>query len=255
MDFLKRLVYRMPDAWQRCLRRWHYSKKLASAQIGDEAELGAVDLLVEDGQTVMDIGANFGLFTRFLSESVGATGKVFSFEPTKDMFEVLSHNVQKFGFSNTECHHLALSDRSGEAEIYIPKRPDGTLNHYEACLRPVEAGSERIAEKITNRVEIQTVDGFCDKAGIKEVDFIKCDVEGHELSVLRGAEALLRRCHPTILLEVNEPLTDEAHGTEVRELVESYGYTFHVYEDGKVCPWSPGDVRVNYLLLPAEEAS
>ncbi len=248
MKFLKSIVYRLPQGWQRGLRNWHYFRKLSAAKLEDEAELGVVPLLVKPGNTVMDIGANFGLFTRFLSEAVGDGGQVFSFEPTQDMFEVLSHNVKRSGFSNVKCCNVALSDESGEAEIYIPRRPDGTLNHYEACLRPVNGSSDNVA----NRVQVLPVDQFCEDSGIERVDFIKCDVEGHEIAVLKGAEQLISSCHPAILLEVNEPLCDGGHGSRVRELVESFGYTIHIYENGKVSPWQPEQVRVNYLLLPAQ---
>ncbi len=215
----------------------------------DEAELGAVGLTVKPGQTVMDIGANFGLFTRFLSEAVGSEGKVFSFEPTDDMFAVLENNVKHFGFTNAKVSKVALSDTTGEAEIHIPRREDGTLNHYEASIVAVDQSTD----SVTDRVRMITLDQFCEDEGIEKVDFIKCDVEGHEIAVLSGGEKLLRSCHPAILLEVNEPLDDGDHGIRVRELVESFGYAVHVYEDDETHPWKPGEVRVNYLLLPAGE--
>jgi len=195
----------------------------------------------------MDIGANFGLFTRFLSETVSSDGKVFSFEPTDDMFAVLEYNVKHFGFSNAKISKVALSDTTGEVEIHIPRREDGTLNHYEASIVPVDESTDSVAD----RIQLITLDQFCEDEGIEKVDFIKCDVEGHEIAVLSGGEKLLRSCHPVILLEVNEPLDDGAHGTRVRELVESFGYTVHVYEDGRTHLWKPGEVRVNYLLLPS----
>ena len=123
----------------------------------DEAELGAVGLTVKPGQTVMDIGANFGLFTRFLSEAVGSEGKVFSFEPTDDMFAVLENNVKHFGFTNAKVSKVALSDTTGEAEIHIPRREDGTLNHYEASIVAVDQSTD----SVTDRVRMITLDQFC----------------------------------------------------------------------------------------------
>jgi len=244
----KSLVARLPAPLQRRLRKRHYLKKLQDAAIGDEPELGVVPALVSEGDIVFDIGANFGLFTRFLSEAVGARGRVFSFEPTPDMFAVLSHSTRSMGLENVSCHNLALSDKPGRATMSIPIRGDGSRNHYEASLEPVLPGQPGEVESFTT--ELVTLDGFCEGAGIARVDFIKCDVEGHEIAVLRGACGLIARDRPTILLEVNEPLDEPGHGSAVKEFIDSIGYRIAVFEDGRVMPLQLGDVRVNYVLLP-----
>lgn len=69
--WLKRLVSLLPEGLQQALRRAHYRRKLTLARVTDEPDLAAIGLLTKPGDTVLDIGANFGLFTRFLSESVG----------------------------------------------------------------------------------------------------------------------------------------------------------------------------------------
>ena len=146
-------------------------------------------------------------------------------------------------------NQVALSSEAGEAEIFIPRRLDGSLNHYEASLRPADEGNGDETGEVVQKVAVKTIDGFCEDSGIEQIDFIKCDVEGHELAVLAGGERILRACLPPILLEVNEPLDDGAHGSRVREKVESLGYAIHTYSKGEVSPWKPGERRVNYLLL------
>ncbi|MDF1851219.1 MAG: FkbM family methyltransferase [Verrucomicrobiales bacterium] len=240
---------------QDSLRKWHYERKLRSAQWTDEAELGAVKSLVRPGEVVFDIGANFGMFTRFLSETVGSEGKVVSFEPTRDMFLVLESNCKALGLRNVSCQNLALSESPGRASLRIPKREDGTLNHYEATLVPQQAGESTDSEEVLNSVELQSVDSFCESNGIDEIHFIKCDVEGHEIAVLKGAEKMIRKCHPEILIEINEPLEDGAHGSEVRDLVISLGYDIQIYENEQIRPRRKGETRVNYVLTPSRKAA
>ncbi len=188
-SFPKRLLMRcsglLPERVQSALRRIHYQRKLTRARLTDEPDLAAIGLLTKPGDTVFDLGANFGLFTRFLSESVGATGRVFSFEPTADMFSVLSNNCSQLGLANTSVHRTALSDRTGTSEMVIPVRDDGSLNHYEASLAH---GDEGGSDGKTITVETSTLDDFCSHHGIGKIDFIKCDVEGTNWRSSRGRE-------------------------------------------------------------------
>ena len=249
--FVKRLLLRcsglLPDRLQSALRRVHYRRKLIRARLSDEPDLAAIGLLTKPGDTVFDLGANFGLFTRFLSESVGARGRVFSFEPTADMFSVLSHNCSQLGLANTSVHRTALSDRTGTSAMVIPVREDGSLNHYEASLAN---GDEADSEGKTITVETATLDDFCSHHAVGKIDFIKCDVEGHELEVLEGARKTLLHHRPTLLIEVNDPLDAGGHGSMVLKKVRELGYEVLTLRDGSLKAWKPGEVCVNYVLRP-----
>jgi len=250
-DLPKRLLMRfaslLPGAMQSALRRLHYRRKLARARWTDEPDLEAVRLLTKPGDTVFDLGANFGLFTRFLSESVGRGGRVFSFEPTEDMFSVLENNCARLGLANTAIFRTALSDRTGTSEMVIPVREDGSLNHYEATLaseaEPAPGGK-------TILVETSTLDDFCRHHGVGRVHFIKCDVEGHELEVLEGARQTLSHHRPTLLIEVNDPLDAGGHGSRVLEKVRELDYEVLTLREGALKSWEPGEVCVNYVLRP-----
>ncbi|MCB1205179.1 MAG: FkbM family methyltransferase [Verrucomicrobiae bacterium] len=245
--WLKRLVSLLPESMQQALRRSHYRRKLQLARLTDEPDLAAIALLTKPGDTVLDIGANFGLFTRFLSESVGNEGTVYSFEPTGDMFTVLENNCRSLGLKNAKPFRTALSDHSGISEMLIPVREDGTLNHYEASLEPVQSAA---SGGKTVRVETSTLDEFCSHHGVDRVDFIKCDVEGHELEVLEGARGTLLHHRPTMLIEVNAPLDAGGHGSHVLEKVRELGYDIHTVKGNELRPWQPGEVCVNYVLRP-----
>ena len=246
-SLLKRVASHLPEGVQSRLRCLHYRRKLEQARLSDEPDLAAIGLLTKPGDTVLDIGANFGLFTRFLSESVGETGRGYSFEPTGDMYGVLSQNCSHLGLANTRAFRTALSDHTGASEMVIPVREDGTLNHYEASLSSDSGHS--VAGK-TVRVETCTLDDFCSHHGVDRVDFIKCDVEGHEIEVLDGARRTLLHHRPTLLIEVNEPLDAGGHGGRVLAKIRELDYEVHSLVEGTLKPWEPGEVNVNYVLKP-----
>ncbi len=246
-SILMRAISILPESIQVRFRKSHYFRKLRQARLTDEPDLAAIALLTRPGDTVFDIGANFGLFTRFLSESVGSEGRVYSFEPTLDMFEVIVNNCQLLGLKNTRVFRIALSDHSGLAEMRIPVWEDGTLNHYEASLE------QSISSSPTGRtlqVPVCSLDDFCSEHQVNRVDFIKCDVEGHELAVLDGARATLLRHRPTVLIEVNDPLGSSSHGEKVLKKIRELNYEILVVKDDLLEPWDSVEVCVNYVLKP-----
>ncbi|MEM7699947.1 MAG: FkbM family methyltransferase, partial [Verrucomicrobiota bacterium] len=196
MMTVKGLISALPDGARRKIQKLHFCRKLQQAQIDDEVELAIIPRLIEPGMTAFDIGANFGLYTRFLSTATGPTGRVFSFEPTLDMFEVLTNNTIALELDNVVTSQLALSEGQKELTFYIPKRDDGTLNYYEASLERDTIGSEH--ETVV--VMTTSLDQFCEDGDITSVDFIKIDVEGHELAVLEGARKVIKRDRPPIFL-------------------------------------------------------
>lgn len=96
-------------------------------------------------------------------------------------------------------------------------------------------------------METRTPDDCCERHGVGKVDFIKCDVEGHEIE---GARRPLAHHRPALLVKVNELLDAGGHGTRGLELVRSLGYRVETLRVGRLEPWSPGEVAVNYVLRP-----
>src|SRR5690606_13070940 len=85
---------------------------------------------VRPGMTVLDVGANVGLYTLLAARLLQGAGKVFSFEPTPDVFRILKNNVQLNGFAESgiiSLHNCAVADLSGETELYAD-RTDSTHN-------------------------------------------------------------------------------------------------------------------------------
>ncbi|WP_185963415.1 FkbM family methyltransferase [Flavobacterium gawalongense] len=133
-----------------------------------------------DKVVIFDVGANVGMYTILLNEVFSENSKILSFEPSKKTFNKLGLNTNhikhtnlfNFGFGNTN-NFLTLyynQEESGLASVYKRK-----LDHFN------------IKMDLKEEIEIKTIDSFCEKRSINKIDFLKLDVEGHELSVLNGA--------------------------------------------------------------------
>ena len=95
---------------------------------GGEPDLKVVEHLIKPGDSVVDIGANTGLYTKRMSELVGRDGRVFSIEPVPLTFDILGFNVGKLGLTNVELINCAISDTNGSVIVEVPLYESGEEN-------------------------------------------------------------------------------------------------------------------------------
>jgi FkbM family methyltransferase len=168
------------------------------------------------GMTFVDAGANVGYYTLMAASLVDATGKVFAFEPSPYAFRLLFDTLAENSITQALAVHSALSDTSGEMQLFMPKRPG---NHTPSMV-PNNGGTP-----IT--VPVLKLDDYLSEHEIGIVDLLKLDVEGFEPNVIKGAEQYLRRKRiRAILCEFNEPWL-RANGTsssDLYELLSSFGF-------------------------------
>jgi len=193
---LKKIAYFLvPDAVLTELRHRKHLRDLATAVEPEEAEVRKV---VSGGDTVLDIGANFGVFTKLFSELVGPQGMVIAFEPIPKTFRTLAAGIKRYRRSNVRAINKALSDTVGTVQMFIPQYADNPGDDlYQAS---IVSNSE---SQKTLTVDSVTIDSL----QLPRVDFVKIDVEGHELEVLQGGRLTLERYHPTLMVEVTSPGT------------------------------------------------
>ena len=130
---------------------------------------------------ILDVGANIGLFSLYFSR-LRPCSAVYAFEPCADTFRRLEKNIKLNGCENILPMRKALSDREGSAELV----PSGSSHMHR--IDQFSAGGGRV-----ERVQVQSVDEFCEEQSIKNVGFLKIDVEGADVDVLFGAEKLFSR--------------------------------------------------------------
>lgn len=194
-------------------------------------ELRFLNRYLKDDAVFIDVGANQGEFTLFAAKRV-RKGAVFAFEPMSMFFDKLRSNVGLNGFDNVKCFRLGLSDHAAEAPIYL--NATNPLNHEGlGSLYPVETN-----DGSTEVISLVTLDSVVEAQGIKRIDFIKIDVEGAEWAALRGAEQVLRKDKPTLMVELNRETAAKA-GYKVEDMVswlQALGYVAHEVVKGKLQP-------------------
>jgi FkbM family methyltransferase len=153
------------------------------------AEHGLLSRLVKPGMTVVDVGANVGLYSVFMAGLVGPAGRVISFEPDPDLVALLRDNCAANNAANVEAHHAALGSRS---DLMILHRL--TLNSGENHLGP----RDKAAFRRPIEVRVEAFDSLM--PGVRP-DFVKVDVQGWELNVLRGMEKTLKGSDAVVYLE------------------------------------------------------
>jgi FkbM family methyltransferase len=147
--------------------------------------------------TVYDIGANIGFFSLLAARLVGATGRVTAFEADPEIAARLRENVGRNQGAPISVEEKAVWSSSNPvffARADAEVSPDRGLGHV------IDNDAERSAPS-TIRVEAVSVDEHVRKSAAP--DFIKCDVEGAEVQVFRGAEKLLKENRPMILCEMH----------------------------------------------------
>ena len=173
---------------------------------------------IVNNNIVLDIGANKGYYTSLFSNLVGRHGEVHSFEPVPESYRELQNLKTKF--ENVFKNNLAVGKESGTAIInYDP------FDSEKATLKDT---TQSFPQK--SQTEIISIDEYVENLKITCVHFIKCDVEGLELEVLRGAMNTLKTLKPKVSLEITLAENDLK---EAIHLLRSAGYSnFHRMEKG-----------------------
>ncbi|WP_161606037.1 FkbM family methyltransferase [Microlunatus speluncae] len=212
-----------------------------SAALGlAEPELRGLDQLVRPGDVCFDIGAGYGMYTFPLAELVGRSGQVHSFEPLPVPHRILSRLRAAAGADQVRLHHAALGPRAGDQELTLPYR-FGLPIHGWAHLRSGQVGpGRRISFSSTRTLitPVSTVDDVCREQRIGRVRFLKIDVEGFEPSVLAGAERILERDRPSLLLEIEDRhlIRYGRTAAEVAGSLTARGYGMFAWRSGR---WTP----------------
>lgn len=236
----------LPSFLEQKLRNFYYENKISKVKESEEPDLSIVSRLVKNGDTCLDIGANFGLYTRFLSQYVGDSGKIHAFEPIEKTFQSLSNNVRKLKLKNTEVHNIALSDKNGEASMIIPEYEDGGENTYEA--RIIDGHADK-----AETVSCQRLDDFIG-SNISPA-FIKIDVEGHEISVLKGGKNCIEKNRPILLIEINGGIhKSNENAIEIVSFLSDFEYSAYTRKNNDLVKVTEDPEGFNYFFLTDKQA-
>lgn len=208
--------------------RWHV----------DPAELQFVVDSLRPGQVAADIGCHKGAYTYWMRRTVGASGAVFAFEPQPRQVDYLREAFSAMHYDNVEIVPMAASDHCGELPLYVPANSART---HEASLEFSVGSRNEIPQPTgvalgngvspspsptygTLSVKVTTLDDFFAGRSSLAPNFVKIDVEGHELAVLHGARRTLEKHRPAILVECEARHRPDHDVRPVFDFLESLGY-------------------------------
>jgi FkbM family methyltransferase len=187
----------------------------------DPGEISYLFSKIKAGDIVFDIGAHKGAYLYYMCRLAGKEGKVYAFEPQSVLYKYLC-SIKTLFATEPVIENLALSEKNQEMTLLIPAHKTNNLSSPGASLNNRFEG-----QKIVNKELIQctSLDFYCQSKNIYPI-FLKIDVEGHELEVLKGAVNILKAYRPTILIEI------EQRHIGIKKLYETFDFLLSMGYEG-----------------------
>lgn len=156
-----------------------------------EDEIKFLRRLLKPGHKVIDIGANFGVYTLSMARTVGPTGCVWAFEPASSTMELLAEGVAANGFANVVLDRSALSSTRGTARLSLNEQSEANALLWG-----------ELASGASELVSLVTLDECRKTYDWNDIAFLKIDAEGEEGKILQGGARFLDEQSPLIQYEV-----------------------------------------------------
>lgn len=213
---------------------WYYGKQR------EERTMEMFRRFVSDGATVVEVGGHIGFISQFFSKLAGPAGRVVVFEPGSNNLPYMEANIRTL--TNVTLERIAISDTRGTAVFYednISGQNNSLLSDYRNATSVAQSHGVAL-KKVARKVEKTTLDEYL-RAKRLVPDFIKIDIEGHELQALRGMKDTLKqvRC---LMVEVTE------NQPEVSALLQEAGFEMQD-EEGNAFASIPDSYRGNVFSI------
>ncbi len=220
----------------------------------DPAELRFVCSSLRRGQVAVDVGSHKGAYAYWMRRRVGLGGSVVAFEPQPRQAAYLREAFAAMRYDNVTIVPMALSLASGRMPLYeSPHSTHGASlegrSEERAARSEFQSDDSRasLLEPRSSLVDVTTLDTFfADRT--QKPHFLKIDVEGHELAVLRGARETLAADRPTILVECEARHRADGDVRPVFEFLASLGYIGSFFCNNRRRPLAEFDAAVHQRL-------
>lgn len=183
-------------------------------------------------RTIFDVGAHIGMTALEFSDEF-PEAQVHAFEPHPGNFQRMKANL--IGKPDVVLYQIGFGDKPG------------TLPFHFDAEHPSMARIASHGETVTDTVAIDTVDRFCEQKGIDQIDFMKIDVEGHEIPVLNGAEQMLSKGRVSLVKLETAIDPDIPYHTQLWDLCEvlhPFGYRLFGFYDQNEFPLEPDNAKL-----------
>lgn len=212
--------------------------------------LSVLSCLQKENITIFDIGANVGWYTLNILNRFGKQTAVYAFEPSPITYNRLVNNLALNDADVTHAVNIGFYKESGVMEFYYDQEGSGASSLVN--LRNKE-------EIKTIDVNMYSMDEWVEKKEIKEIDFIKCDVEGSELFVYEGGKETIKKYLPIIFSEMLRKWSAKFgyHPNDIIKFLSDLGYACYVISDNvylkEIFIVDENTVETNYFFLHREK--
>ena len=202
-----------------------------------EEEIRFVRRWLRPGMRAIDVGASYGTYTTAMARAVGDGGRVWAFEPTPATADYLQLNVKLNECGNVVLNRAAVSDRAGTVAFAAGARSE---------LNAVVAAGGAPADHL--QVKAVTLDQMAAGLGWSAVDFVKLDVEGHEIEAISGGATFFASNSPLVMFEIG--LYDQERQRALLGTLAAMGYEFFQLLPGPLvlAPFDESEPADRYLI-------
>lgn len=201
-----------------------------------EDEIKFIRKIIQVGDNVIDIGANYGVYTLSAAKIIGPAGKIFSFEPASQTANILFNSIQINGFKNIVVEQKGLSNETGVTSLSL---------NINSELNSIFRDSNHTGP--SEVIEITTLDKCMELFQWGKIDFVKIDAEGEESNIIKGGLTFFQIKSPLVMFEIKA-------GKEVNmDLISQFDlldYKTYKLVPGLniLTPWMKDDIADGYLL-------
>ena len=261
-NFLKPILFKLLGKNGYKWAQYYAKKKDIKNRLVEEKEMELLPALVKKEDEVLDIGANYAYYTERLSGLI-TSGKVYAFEPIPFTYGVASMLVKKLKMPNVNLYNKGVGQKTETMRFSVPKMDIGTLSAGQAHMagrnNEMVKGSEYFVSEKTEEFDCQVVDidSFL-FASLKNLTFVKIDIEGAEYFALKGMEKTLAKFKPAILIEI-VPVFLKSFKIEIdffqEYLEQTLGYKIFIYNPEQKIMQASASITQdrNYILLHASK--
>lgn len=205
---------------------------------------------IRPGMITVEAGAHIGSETLLMAAMVGAHGKVYAFEPNPVVKKRLDINIR---FNRFEQRIISSGTALGES--------NGTVSFYvkEEHIPNQGLSSKYKFDEDVTQIEVtqQTLDDWFVSNGVERIDFLKMDVQGAEIDILKGGSEVITRFRPAIFAEAAPSTQSDSRQSleDLYDILSVYGYrVYHIGKNGELQPITKSSLTIgNWLAIHSEE--
>jgi len=171
---------------------------------------------LKEGMTCLDIGSNIGYYALMESKAVGTQGKVIAIEPSPKNFQQMKKNLDLENVNNVDAYNFAVGDKDDNVNFLIHERSN--------CCFIIRKGEPIPEFAKVIKVPVKRLDSFIEEKKLHKLDFVRMDIEGHEINFFEGFWNAIRKFKPLIQMEFHDNLFNIDEKTKFFQKLKKEGY-------------------------------